>query len=253
MAISLKSPTEIAIMREANEVVFKALDTIQKNIRPGVTTWELDEICESVIRDNGATPSFKGYKGFPAALCISVNEEVVHGIPSKKNKLREGDIVSIDTGTCIKGYYGDAARTIGVGKISSAAEKLIEVTSQCLDAAIQKCQPGNRLGDVSNAIETIAEKNNYGIVIDFVGHGIGRSPHEEPQVSNRGTMKTGIILHPGLVIAIEPMLNLGTGEVKVLGDKWTVVTRDRKISAHFEHSVAITEDGPFVLSAKDQP
>ncbi|MBF0275255.1 MAG: type I methionyl aminopeptidase [Nitrospinae bacterium] len=248
MAITLKSPSEIAIMKKANEIVVKALNAVEKNIKPGISTYELDSICEATIRENGGDPTFKGYKGFPSALCISLNEEVVHGIPSKKRRIKDGDIVSIDTGCRFEGLCGDSARTIPVGKVSEKVQKLLEVTEQCLYAAIDNCRAGKRLGDVSNAIQTLAEEHGYGIVIDFVGHGIGRSPHEEPQVSNMGEKSSGILLQPGLVIAIEPMVNLGTGNVKVLNDKWTVVTKDRKLSAHFEHSVAVTDGDPIVLS-----
>ncbi len=252
MAITLKSDAEIAIMKKANEIVALTLDAVEAAVHAGVTTAELDAVCEKTIRSYGATPSFKGYRGFPASLCASVNEAVVHGIPSKKCRLKDGDIISIDVGTCYDGFYGDAARTIGVGKVSAEAKRLMDATRECLELAVAECHPGRRLGDVAAAIEERATAGKYGIVTDYVGHGIGRSAHEDPQVMNRGKRGTGLVLQAGLVIAIEPMLNLGSGAVRTLKDGWTVVTKDRKLSAHFEHSVAITEEGPYVLSVHQE-
>ncbi|MBI5638384.1 MAG: type I methionyl aminopeptidase [Nitrospinae bacterium] len=245
--IIIKTPEEIEKMRVANQIVAKALLKLKEMVKPGVTTAELDRVAEESIRGAGARPSFKGYKGFPAALCASVNEVVVHGIPGKR-KLQEGDIIGLDLGAEYEGYYGDAAITLPVGKISPEAERLLRVTREALYKGIGWMTEGNRLSDISHAVQTHAEAAGFSVVTDFVGHGIGTAPHEDPQVPNYGPAGQGPILKRGMVLAIEPMINAGTRPVQVLDDEWTVVTRDRKLSAHFEHSIAITEDGPDILS-----
>lgn len=220
-------------------------------IRPGITTAELDSAIEDLIRARGATPSFKGYYGYPASSCISVNEEVVHGIPGDR-VLREGDIVGVDIGAYRDTYHGDGARTFAVGEVSEEALRLMTVTEECLKRAIEKAKPGNRVGDISSAVQRHAEESGYGVVRQLVGHGIGHALHEDPQVPNYVGGNAGPLLRPGMVIAIEPMLNQGTYEVYTLSDEWTVVTRDHRLSAHFEHTVAITENGPVVLTTRDQ-
>jgi len=242
-------------MRRANAVVAEVLNLMQENAAPGVTTEDLDQIAHAHLKKRGAGSPFLGYHGYPKVLCASVNEEVVHGIPSKKRVLKEGDILSVDFGAIVDGYVGDAARTLAIGKISDEKRKLMEVTKASLHAAIKKCVDGGRLRDVSGAVEDTVKPHGYGIVRDFVGHGIGRQMHEGPQVTNfRAPGREGALrLKAGLVIAIEPMINLGSEEVEVLEDNWTAVTLDRKASAHFEHSVAITEKGPWILSDPDHP
>jgi len=237
-------------MFEANQIVAGVLDLLQKRTQPGLTTLKLDRWAEEFCRDHKAEPAFKGYRGFPASLCVSINEEVVHGIPSKKVVLKDGDIVSVDFGVKYKGFYGDAAVTIPVGKISPENKRLLQVTRESLDRAIDQVQVGNRISDISRAVQTFVEKNGFSVVRQFVGHGIGSSLHESPEVPNyiqKGLPSPRI--KQGMVFAIEPMVNAGTYNVQVLKDDWTVVTADRKPSAHFEHSIAATEDGPFVLSA----
>ncbi len=220
-------------------------------IQPGITTAELDRAIEDLILERGATPSFKGYYGYPASSCISVNEEVVHGIPGDR-VLREGDIAGVDIGAYLDTYHGDGARTIAVGKVSDEARRLMRVTAECLTKAIEKVKPGNRVGDISGAVQRHAEANGYGVVRQLVGHGIGHALHEDPQVPNYVGGNPGPLLRPGMVIAIEPMVNQGTYEVYTLADEWTVVTRDHKLSAHYEHTVAITENGPVVLTTRDR-
>ena len=245
--IHLKSRQEIAILRECNLIVHEILTTLQGICQPGITTLELDRVAEEMTLKRKGKSAFKGYHGFPATLCTSVNEEVVHGIPSKR-VLREGDILSIDYGICYRDYYGDAALTVPIGSISDDLKFLLKTTEECLAKGIQEAVPGNHLADISSAIQVHGETRGFSLVKEFCGHGIGRSMHEEPVVLNYVANGRGIVLRPGLVIAVEPMLNQGTDKVEVLRDGWTVVTRDKKYSAHFEHSIAITEDGPLILS-----
>ena len=240
-------------MFKANQIVAGVLNLLQKKTQPGLTTLKLDNWAEEFCRDHKGVPAFKGYRGFPASLCVSINEEVVHGIPSKKVVLKDGDIVSVDFGVKYQGFYGDAAVTIPVGKISPENERLLQVTRESLDRAIDQVQVGNRISDISRAVQTFVEKNGFSVVRQFVGHGIGSSLHESPEVPNyiqKGLSSPRI--RQGMVFAIEPMVNAGTSNVQVLKDDWTVVTADRKPSAHFEHSVAATKDGPFVLSTHQE-
>ena len=246
--VSLRTSEEIELMRRANLIVAEVLLELKSLVRPGVTTARLDERAEEMIRGRGATPAFKGYGGFPASICVSINDEVVHGIPSHKRVLEEGDIVGIDCGTCLDGYFGDAAVTLAVGDISDAAAQLMKETKASLDAAIDKVRVGNRISDVSNAVQSHVEAKGYSVVRNFVGHGIGKSLHEEPQIPNFGPPGRGIRLKAGMVFAIEPMINIGRYGVKVLDDGWTAVTDDGSLSAHFEHSVAVMENGPYILS-----
>jgi len=248
-AIVLKSPKEISILREANRVVAETLQLLREKIAPGVTTWQLDKWAEEFARSQDAKPAFKGYRGFPGSLCVSLNEEVVHGIPSRKVRLREGDIVSIDFGVKYQGYFGDAAITVGVGKVDEAKLKLMRVTEESLYEGIKKVRPGNRINDVSLAIQQHVEKNGFSVVRQFVGHGIGTHLHEAPEIPNYSRSESTPRLLPGMVFAIEPMVNAGTYQVNVLRDGWTVVTADKMPSAHFEHSVAVTEDEPLILSS----
>ena len=245
--IICKSSKEIVKMREAGQVVADTLAKVRKMARPGVSLKELDAMAEDNIRSQGATPTFKGYHGFPGTLCTSVNEEVVHGIPSGR-KLVDGDVISVDCGATLNGYIGDSAITIPIGNVSEAVLKLLDVTEKSLYAAIDACVIGNRLFDISYAVQSYVEPHGYGLVREYCGHGIGTKLHEQPQIPNLGLAHTGPILKPGWCIAIEPMVNLGTHEVEVLEDEWTVVTRDRMPSAHFEHSVAITAEGPIILT-----
>ena len=247
--ITLKTPSEIEIMRRANQIVGGALNILSEKVAPGVSTWELDILAEDFARQHGATPAFKGYHGFPGSLCVSLNEQVVHGIPSKKVILAEGDIVSIDFGVCYKGFYGDAAVTLAIGAIDAPKANLIKVTRESLYKGIEQARVGNRINDISVAIQAHVEKHGYSVVKQFVGHGIGTALHEGPEVPNYSVEKkrTPRIM-AGMVLAIEPMVNLGTFEVKVLKDDWTVITKDKSPSAHFEHSVAVTEEGPIILS-----
>lgn len=234
-------------MREAGRITARALRAVGEAVAPGVTTAELDDVAVSVIRSAGAKPAFLGYHGFPATICASRNCEVVHGIPGK-TRLQEGDIISIDMGAIVDGYYGDSARTFAVGRVSDEASRLMEVTARSLDAGIAAALPGGRLYDIGAAVQSVAEAAGFSVVREYVGHGIGREMHEEPQVPNYGTAGKGPTLLPGMVLAIEPMINAGTGQVRQLKDGWTVVTGDGALSAHFEHTVAITEDGPVILT-----
>lgn len=243
----LKTKEEIELLRENNLLVSKTLAELSKHIAPGVTTKELDAIGESFIRDHGAVPGFLGYNGFPASLCISVNEEVVHGIPSDY-ELKDGDIVSIDCGTILKGFYGDSAYTFQVGEVDEEIKRLLEVTKEALRDGVAQAVVGNRIGDVSSAVQERAESNGYTIVRELVGHGLGRNMHEAPEVPNYGRRGRGPIMKEGLVICIEPMVNMGSRYVVFESDGWTVRTRDRKPSAHFEVAVAITSEGPDVLT-----
>ena len=245
--IVTKSPAELEIMREAGRITAAALRLVGEAVRPGVTTRELDAIAEEYIRSQGAAPAFKGYQGFPATLCTSPNDQVVHGIPGRR-VLSEGDILSVDCGAIVDGYYGDSAVTFAVGTVSMETQRLLEVTAASLDAAIAECRPGRRLSDVSHAVQAVVEAAGFSVVREYVGHGIGRAMHEEPQVPNYGSPGKGPQLKPGMVLAIEPMVNAGSHAVHSLDDGWTVVTDDGGMSAHFEHTVAVTEHGPLVLT-----
>lgn len=246
--IVIKSKSELATMREAGRIVAKTLEELKQIIRPGVTTYELDQLAQTIITRHGAVPTFKGYRGFPASICTSINHEVVHGIPSKKRVLNEGDIISIDVGATLKGLIGDAAITLPVGRVSERARRLLETTEGALWAAIAQCRAGNYLEDISAAIQDYAESRGYSVVREYVGHGVGRQMHEDPQVPNFRQGKRGPQLKPGMTLALEPMVNEGTSETRVLRDKWTVVTKDGKLSAHFEHTVAITNGDPDILT-----
>ncbi|MEW6521644.1 MAG: type I methionyl aminopeptidase [Thermodesulfobacteriota bacterium] len=247
-AIILKSASELALMEEANQIVAQTLCMLREHIAPGVTTLHLDQLAEKFARKHNATPAFKGYRGFPGSLCVSVNEQVVHGIPSRKVMLKEGDILSIDFGVKYKGYYGDAAITVPVGIIASQAEDLLKVTRESLYEAIAQVKVGNRIADISQAVQDYVEERGYSVVRQFVGHGIGQQLHEPPEIPNYRRSGRSPKLLAGMVLAIEPMVNAGAHDVKILGDGWTVVTIDRSLSAHFEHSVAVRENGPFILS-----
>ena len=247
--IALKTASEIDAIAAAGAVLARLFDALEPRVVPGVTTAELDRFAEEFIRSHpGATPAFKGLYGFPATLCVSVNEEVVHGIPSRKRELAEGEIVSIDAGVKLEGWYADRAMTYPVGVVDAGAVRLLDTTREALGAGIAQARPGQHLGDIGSAVQTLAEGAGYGVVRELVGHGVGRGPHEEPQVPNFGRAGRGLALRPGLVIAIEPMINEGTHAVRTLPDRWTVVTADRKRSAHFEHTVAVTESGPRILT-----
>ena len=245
--IILKSQREIDIMREAGRMVALTREEVKKHIKPGITTKALDEIAENFIISLGGIPSFKGYNGFPGSICLSVNEEVVHGIPSNR-VLKDGDIVSLDIGVYYKGYHGDSAWTYPVGTISKADEQLLEVTLQSLYEGLKMAKPGNRVSDISAAIEAYVKPYRYGIVEEFTGHGIGKSLHEDPYVPNFGKPGSGALLKPGMTICVEPMVNIGTKRVRILSDNWTTVTADKKNSAHFEHMIAITETGYEILT-----
>lgn len=248
MAVTIKSSREIELMREAGKILAKTHEEMEKSLKPGMSTWDIDRIGEEVIRSYGCIPSFKNYNGYPAAVCVSVNDEVVHGIPNKRHLLREGDIVSLDAGVIYKGYHSDAARTHGIGVISPEAEKLIEVTRQCFFEGIKFAKPGNHLNDISAAIEKYADRFGYGVVRDLVGHGIGSQLHEDPEVPNFARRRKGIRLQSGMTLAVEPMINAGGFEVVWMDDDWTVVTEDGSLSAHYENTILITEDGPELLS-----
>jgi len=245
--ISIKSPREIELMRIAGRIVAETLELMKESIRPGITTLELDTIAEAHIRKSGGIPAFKGYNGFPASICSSVNEQVVHGIPGS-TVLNEGDIIGIDIGAVYEGYYGDAARSFGIGHISEELEKLLKVTEESFFEGIEYALEGNRLSDISNRIQKHVETNGFSIVRDFVGHGIGTSMHEEPQIPNYGPPNKGPRLVAGMALAIEPMVNLGRYPVKVLKDGWTVVTADGKPSAHYENTIVITKGKPEILT-----
>ncbi|HEX7050710.1 MAG TPA: type I methionyl aminopeptidase [Longimicrobiales bacterium] len=247
--ISLKTASEIEAIARAGAIIGRLFEHVPEWIRPGVTTADLDRATEAFILDHPpAIPAFKGLYGFPASACISVNQEVVHGIPSPRRVLKEGDIVSVDVGVRLEGWYADAARTFAVGEIDPAARRLLDVTEAALHEGISRALPGNRIGDIGHAIQRSVERAGYTVVRDLVGHGVGRGPHEEPQVPNFGRPHQGLRLRSGLVIAIEPMVNEGGPEVRTLEDRWTVVTADRKRSAHFEHTVAVLDDGPRILT-----
>lgn len=245
--IVLKTDREIGYMRDAGKIVGQTLQELKKAIVPGVTTLELDRIADQYIRHAGAIPAFKGYGGFPANICASVNEQVVHGIPGSR-QLNSGDVISLDVGTKLNRYYGDAAITVPVGDVDDELLNLLTVTEESLYKGIEKAIKGNRLSDISHAVQLHAESHGYGVVRDYVGHGIGQRMHEDPQIPNYGPPGRGPLLKNGMVLAIEPMINLGTPEVEVLADDWTVVTADGKISAHFEHTVAVTDGEPLILT-----
>lgn len=245
--IILKSPQEITKISHACRVVAMTLIYLKDKVDPGVTTQELDRLAEEFMVKQGARPAFKGYRDFPCTICTSINEEVVHGIPSKK-RLEEGDIIGIDVGAVVEGYFGDAAITFPVGKIAPNVQRLLEVTEQALYEGISQAYPGNRLSDISHAIQKRAEAAGFGVVRDFVGHGIGKNLHEDPQVPNFGLPGQGPRLKEGMVLAIEPMINMGGAPVTVLEDNWTVVTQDGSLSAHFEHTISVTPQGPMILT-----
>jgi len=249
--ISLKSERELETMDRANRLVHCVLRAVEGAAGPGVSTGELDELAEGMIRAEGGTPAFKGYRGFPATLCTSINDVIVHGIPNGKNRLKDGDLVSVDCGVLLDGYYGDAAVTFGIGTLSDEAQRLMEVTRLCLADAVLAVGPSGRLGDVGAAVQQRAEEAGFGVVREFVGHGIGRSLHEEPQVPNYGKPGHGQRLKPGLVIAIEPMITGGSWRVQIDDDGWTARTEDGRLAAHFECSVAVTADGRRVLGSEE--
>lgn len=246
--IVLKTSRELAIMRRAGEISQLALRRGGEAVEPGVSTWEIDRIIRQVIEKEGATPNFLGYDGFPGSACISVNDVVIHGIPSKDQILSKGDIVGIDTGALYEGFNGDNAWTFPCGEISQGAQGLLDATREALFKGIEQARPGNRVGDIGHAVQEYVETRGYSVVREFVGHGVGAKLHEDPSVPNYGTPGRGVRLMPGMVIAIEPMINLGGSGVKILPDGWTTVTKDGSLSAHFEHTVAITSDGPVLLT-----
>ncbi len=246
--ITVKTPEEIAIMFQANQITAGVLGLLQSSIEPGVSTFTLDTLAEEYCRDHQGVPAFKGYRGFPASLCASINEEVVHGIPSKKRILRDGDVISLDFGTLYQGFYGDSAVTVAVGEVADELCRLLEATKASLYKGIEQVRIGNRVSDISRAIQNHAEEQGFSVVRQFVGHGIGANLHEAPEVPNYVQRQASPRLVEGLVLAIEPMVNLGGAKVKILADQWTVVTADKKPSAHFEHSVAVTKSGPYILS-----
>ena len=251
--IQLKSPREIEIMAHGGRILGATVELLRREVRPGMSTLQLDEIAESFIRSHpGATPSFKGLYGFPGSVCVSINEEIVHGIPSRKRTLNDGDIISIDVGVKYDGYHTDAATTVPVGhRVPDESHRLMGVTQRALAAGIDAAQPGNHVGDIGAAIQAVVEESGFSIVRDLVGHGIGVSFHEEPQVPNYGKPRRGTKLVPGLTIAIEPMVNIGDPTTRTMPDRWTVVTVDGSRSAHFEHTVAVTESGPRILTAAE--
>ncbi len=248
--IVLKSPWEIERLRLSNHLVAQALRELAKLIEPGITTLELDRFAEAFLLKKGARPAFKGYNGYPFSLCTSVNEAVVHGLPSKR-KLQKGDIISLDLGTIVDGYYGDAAMTLPVGEVSEEAMRLLNVTREALTRAVYAAREGNRLSDISHAVQSYVEAQGFSVIRVFVGHGIGRALHEEPQIPNFGPPGKGPLLQCGMVLALEPMVNVGCPDVVILEDNWTAVSRDRSLSAHFEHTVALTEKGTEILTDWD--
>ena len=248
MAVTIKSPREIELMREAGRILAKTHEELAKNLRPGMSTWDIDHMGEEIIRSYGCIPSFKNYNGYPASICVSVNDEVVHGIPHKEHFLDEGDIVSLDAGVIYKGYHSDAARTYGIGEIDDVAKKLIEVTRQSFFEGIKFAKAGNHLNDISAAIQKYAESFGFGVVRDLVGHGIGSHLHEDPEIPNFARKRKGILLQPGMTLAIEPMITEGSYEVVWLDDDWTVMTEDGGWAAHYENTILITEGEPEILS-----
>jgi methionyl aminopeptidase len=248
--IELKSAREIALMRRGGHILADLMDRLRDTVKGGMSTLEIDEDVESFITARGAKAAFKGYRGFPATVCISINEEVVHGIPSAHRRVKEGDIVGLDLGCIVDGYYADCAFTLAIGDVPPKVQQLLDVTRESLDQAIQECRPGRRLSDVSHAVQAHVERHGFAVVRAFVGHGIGRALHEDPQVPNFGDPGRGPQLRPGMVLAIEPMVTMGSWEVKVLDDGWTAVTRDGSLAAHFEHTIAVTESEPEVLTSR---
>ena len=248
--IELKSAREIGLMRRAGHILADVVERLRTSVKPGLSTLEIDEDIEDFIRGRGAKPAFKGYRGFPATVCISINEEVVHGIPSAHRHVKEGDIVGLDLGCIVEGYYADCAFTLAVGEVPPRVQELLDATRGSLEAGIAECRPGRRLSDVSHAIQSHVESHGFSVVRAFVGHGIGRALHEEPQVPNFGDPGRGPQLRPGMVLAIEPMVTMGSWEVRILDDGWTAVTRDGSLAAHFEHTIAVTEAGSEVLTSK---
>ena len=248
--ITIKSSREIEIMRRGGKITSSTLSMLLRTARAGMTTADLDRLAEESIRAQGGEPTFKGYNGFPASICASVNDVVVHGIPNDR-VLRDGDLLSIDIGTTFEGYVSDSAATIPIGNISEAARRLMRVTQECLMRGIAAMQRGRRLSDIGHAVQTHAERHGYGVVRALVGHGIGQKMHEDPQVPNYGHAGSGVVMRPGLCLAIEPMITQGTFEVRMLEDGWTVVTADGKLAAHFEHTVALTDEGPRILTLRD--
>ena len=248
MAVTIKSEREIQLMREAGKILAKVHEELAQEVKAGMTSYQIDKICEEIIRGYGCIPSFLGYEGYPGSVCISINDEVVHGLPSKDKIIRDGDILSLDTGVIYKGYQSDAARTIAIGEISKEAQQLIDVTKQSFFEGIKFAKAGNHLNDVSKAIGAYAAKFNYGIVRDLVGHGIGTHLHEDPQIPNFPQKRRGIKLLPGMTLAVEPMINLGRADVAWLDDEWTVVTMDGSLSAHYENTILITDGEPEILT-----
>ena len=248
MAVTIKSPRDIELIREAGRILAKTHEELAKNLRPGMSTWDIDHMGEEIIRSYGCIPSFKNYNGYPASICVSVNDEVVHGIPHKEHFLDEGDIVSLDAGVIYKGYHSDAARTYGIGEIDDDAKKLIEVTRQSFFEGIKFAKAGNHLNDISAAIQKYAESFGFGVVRDLVGHGIGSHLHEDPEIPNFARKRKGILLQPGMTLAIEPMITEGSYEVVWLDDDWTVMTEDGGWAAHYENTILITEGEPEILS-----
>lgn len=246
--IPIKNPEQLKLMKTAGRITAEALLLAEELVRPGISTWELDKKIHDHIVASGATPSFLGYAGFPGSACISLNEQVIHGIPSRDVIIREGDIVKVDVGACYRGFHGDAARTFAVGTVSEEALKLIEVTKMSFYKGAAFAQAGNRIGDIGSAIEVFVKENGFSVVRRYIGHGVGKELHEEPEVPNFGTAGRGARLYPGMTLAIEPMVNVGTPDVRELKDGWTVVTADRSLSAHYENTVAVTNDGPVILT-----
>jgi methionyl aminopeptidase len=248
--IELKSAREIGLMRRGGHLLADVVARLRETVKPGLSTLEIDEDVEAFIRSRGALPAFKGYRGFPATVCISINEEVVHGIPSAHRRIKEGDIVGLDLGCIVEGYYADCAFTLAIGDVPPKVQQLLDVTRDSLDVAIAECRAGRRLSDVSHAVQAHVERHGFSVVRAFVGHGIGRALHEDPQIPNFGDPGRGPQLRPGMVLAIEPMVTMGSWEVKVLDDGWTAVTRDGSLAAHFEHTIAVTDDEPEVLTSR---
>ncbi len=248
--IVLKSAREIDLMRQGGRILADIMDLLRGFVKSGMSTLEIDEEVEAFIRKQGARPAFKGYRGFPATVCISINEEIVHGIPSARRRIKEGDIVGLDLGCIVDGYYADCAFTLAIGPVPDEVQKLIDVTRESLELAIEACVPGRRLSDVSHTVQSHVERHGLAVVRAFVGHGIGRALHEEPQVPNFGEPGRGPQLRPGMVLAIEPMVTMGSWDVRILDDGWTAVTKDGSLAAHFEHTIAVTDNGPDVLTRK---
>ena len=250
--IILKSPREIALMRAAGRILAEVMERLRAFVKPGISTAEINHEVEAFIESRGAKPAFKGYRGFPATVCTSINEEVVHGIPSPHRRLKEGDIIGLDLGCVVDGYYADCAFTLAVGEVAPRVQELLDVTRESLDRAMAQCRPGHRLGDISHAVQEHVERHGFSVVRAFVGHGIGRELHEDPQIPNFGEPGRGPVLKPGMVLAIEPMVTMGSWEVRILPDRWTAVTEDGSLAAHFEHTVAVSENGPDVLTRPAQ-